>query len=125
MTGIVCASAGKWEEAADNFKKAVESSKTVGDLKVSEESLLFLATVQFFQGDMEQSIQTVQLAIDSANQRGDSQLSILALNAQARNYYGLGDFASCISCLDEVKIAFESEAGSGDISSVNFFTFFE
>lgn len=32
---------------------------------------------------------------------------MLATNAQARNYYAIGDFAKCLECLKDVKVAFD------------------
>lgn len=43
-----------------------------------------------------------------SSSRGDAQVQMLATNAMARNLYAIGDFAKCLACLKDVKIAFDS-----------------
>lgn len=43
-------------------------------------------------------------------------MQILATNAQARNYYTLGEFTKSLQCLEEVKRGIESYGENNDIS---------
>jgi len=68
---------------------------------------------------VKQSVAMTQQALDSSS-RGDAQIQMLATNSQARNLYTIGDFAKCLACLREVRIAFES-VGTYDVSAqINF-----
>jgi len=111
----------EWEKAEERLQKAMEMAKTIGNLKAYEESAVFLGTCYFHSGNLHKSVQVTQLAMEAFG-RGDAQIQILATNAQARNYYALGDFPKCLSCLREVKTAFDS-VGTNDISAqINFYS---
>jgi len=80
-----------------------------------------LGIVYFLKGDLKQSIITTQQALDSSS-RGDAQIQMLATNAQAMNFYTMGEFVKCMACLRDVRIAFES-VGTHDVSAqINFVT---
>jgi len=75
----------------------------------------------FLKGDIKESINITQQALDSLSSRGDAHIQMLATNAQARNYYVAGDFVRCLSCLKDVQIGFES-VGTHDITAqINFY----
>jgi len=115
MQGMLFAGQAEWNKAIDSFTKAIEAAKTVGDLRTFEESVVFLATVFYLQGDMQQSFTKTKEALESAVLRGDIQTQLLSLNAQARNLFALGEFEKCFKCLEEINIAFES-IGVTDLS---------
>jgi hypothetical protein len=43
-------------------------------------------------------------ALESASRRADSQTQVIANTALARNYYSLGDYSNCLSCLEDIKV---------------------
>jgi len=107
MAALYFINQSKWDEAELHLQKAIELAKTVGNLKCVEESSVFLGGIYYFKGDLAKSTHATQQAMESSS-RGDAQVQMLATNAQARNFYAVGDFAKCLGCLKDVKIAFDS-----------------
>eukprot|EP01116_Phalansterium_solitarium_P018231 TRINITY_DN4761_c0_g1_i4.p1 TRINITY_DN4761_c0_g1~~TRINITY_DN4761_c0_g1_i4.p1 ORF type:complete len:517 (+),score=164.62 TRINITY_DN4761_c0_g1_i4:52-1602(+) len=108
LTGMYYAGAAKWQLAKQNFTSAIDNGKTIGDLKSVEECQIFLGSVLFLEGELKNSIRVTKDALRSAQSRGDLQTQILALDAQARNYYYYGKARKCLLRLTDLKLALES-----------------
>jgi tetratricopeptide (TPR) repeat protein len=116
ISGMVYSGRGDFEKANDCLVRARDAATTIGDLKSWEETSVLLGTLYFLKGQIAESTEITEQVLDSARERGDLQSQVLALNAQARNYYALGDVESCWRCLEDVNIAFET-LGASDVSA--------
>jgi tetratricopeptide (TPR) repeat protein len=121
--GMIYSSRANWEKAQESFTTAINAAQTVGDLRAFEESTIFLGTLQFLKGEVEKSVATTALALQSAVLRGDVQTQILALTEQARNYYTLGENIECLKALDEAQLALENDDIDGNdvAAEINFY----
>eukprot|EP01119_Soliformovum_irregulare_P018426 TRINITY_DN5644_c0_g1_i1.p1 TRINITY_DN5644_c0_g1~~TRINITY_DN5644_c0_g1_i1.p1 ORF type:complete len:1103 (+),score=322.47 TRINITY_DN5644_c0_g1_i1:3-3311(+) len=108
LTGIVCSSHGNWSRAIEEFSAAKSRSKFLGDLRCLQQSTILEAVVYTMQGDIEQSYKEIQFVLNNAQERGDVQTGVLALNCQAQNHYMLSDFENSMGCLDLVQAGLDS-----------------
>jgi len=117
---MIYSSRGIWGRAEELFKEAITAANTVGDLRSFEESTIFLGTLQFLQGDVEESVKTTEIALKSAVLRGDIQTQLLALTEQTKNHYTLGDDDKCLKGLDEIQLALENVDGNDVAAEINY-----
>eukprot|EP01114_Cavostelium_apophysatum_P003087 TRINITY_DN1281_c0_g1_i1.p1 TRINITY_DN1281_c0_g1~~TRINITY_DN1281_c0_g1_i1.p1 ORF type:complete len:1564 (-),score=458.03 TRINITY_DN1281_c0_g1_i1:93-4784(-) len=106
--GIACAGRGEWNRAFDSLKTASDFASIVGDLKVFEESQVFLANVLFLKGELDRSIEVLNNALESSAQRGDIQTQVFALTSLASCFFLAQDFSKCFKCIEDVDLILES-----------------
>jgi len=94
---------GTLDPLADIMNEVVDLSEIYGDRQDSETSWVLKSHIQYFSGQMESSIETAQLAIDSARERGNRQNEAQAEIAKARALIATGNFAVAVDCLNRVK----------------------
>eukprot|EP01119_Soliformovum_irregulare_P011079 TRINITY_DN2752_c0_g1_i4.p1 TRINITY_DN2752_c0_g1~~TRINITY_DN2752_c0_g1_i4.p1 ORF type:complete len:1020 (-),score=406.21 TRINITY_DN2752_c0_g1_i4:7-3066(-) len=116
FAGMVHASMAKWDDSLASFNLAIDAAKTVGDLRSWEESTVLAGTVKYLQGDLAESVRMTKEAFVSSKSRGDFQMQVLALCAQARNDYANGDNEECLKNLIDIEVAFEN-VSNGDVSA--------
>lgn len=107
IAGMIACSSAQWDKAEQAFNKSLDCAKTVGDLRTFEELTVLIGTLHYFRGEVAKSAEITKDAIRSAKERGDIQSQVLALNAQARNFYVLGENEQCLKCLHDVELALE------------------
>ncbi|PRP80584.1 guanylyl cyclase [Planoprotostelium fungivorum] len=98
----------KWDKADECLKEALEAANQAQDVRAIEECKIFGGTLHYYKGDVFTSLVVTGEALKSACLRGDPTTQILALCAQARNYYAVGDWHNTLAMLSEVKVAISS-----------------
>ena len=94
---------GQLKPMADIMDEVVDLSEIYGDRQDSETSWALKSHIQYFSGQLESSIETAQLAIDSARERGNRQNETDSEIAKARGLIATGNFAVAVDCLNRVK----------------------
>eukprot|EP01117_Protostelium_nocturnum_P014485 TRINITY_DN5511_c0_g2_i2.p1 TRINITY_DN5511_c0_g2~~TRINITY_DN5511_c0_g2_i2.p1 ORF type:complete len:1733 (+),score=655.57 TRINITY_DN5511_c0_g2_i2:165-5363(+) len=102
----------KWEKADEAFADAMDAANTFQDLRAIEELKIFTGTGLYYRGDIYSSLNMTGEALQSAYIRGDPTIQILALCAQARNHFAVGDWNSTLSILAAIKVAISSSGNS-------------
>lgn len=89
-------------------------AEQIGDRRLFEECVVFLAHVLYMQGDLLGSLAESERALKSARERGDVQTQQMALLAQSRALYFLGRNDQCVAALSEVGASFDA-VGDGAV----------
>jgi len=109
----------KWEKAEECSQQALDASNQAQDIRAIEECKIFSGTSHYYKGDIWTSIVMTEDAHKSAALRGDPTIQILALCAQARNYFAVANWTKTLEMLSEVKVAIMSsgtlDAAFGEI----------
>ena len=98
----------------DMVGDSVDLSEIYGDRQDAETSWVLKSHVQYFSGQMESSIETAQLAIDSARERGNRQNEAQAEIAKSRALIATGNFVVAVDSLNRVK---SNLRGLSDVAS--------
>ncbi|MBT6178182.1 MAG: AAA family ATPase [Deltaproteobacteria bacterium] len=108
------AGTGALAPLTDMVSDSVDLSEIYGDRQDAETSWVLKSHVQYFSGQMESSIETAQLAIDSARERGNRQNEAQAEIAKARALIATGNFVVAVDSLNRVK---SNLRGLSDVAS--------
>jgi len=119
--GMYSSGMGRWEDAELSFRSAQDLATEMGDKRTWEESTIFRATAYFLKGDVRTSVRYTEEALESSRSRGDVQMQIMALAAQARNLHVLGKHDDCEQILArELAPAFKSLGYSDTSMAMNY-----
>ena len=108
---------GEFEKAISKFEVTILKAREVGDFRRAEEAVMFLSMVYFLQGTSEdiltqgtftRAMRLVNEAIASANQRGDTQLHVLALTFRARLFSAQQDALAMEESLEMIENSFKN-----------------
>lgn len=115
--GMYYSSVGQWKNAIESLSHAMNIAEKIGDRRLLEECLVFLSHVHYLQGDLFKSLTQAELALKKGRERGDVQTQQMALIAQSRALYFLGQNDKCVKALADVGATFAASTSDVVLSS--------
>jgi tetratricopeptide (TPR) repeat protein len=114
IRGIYETGIGKWDSASALFDSVVRINTRMGDERHAGDGTQLLASVAYFRGNFEESLQLVEGLYGSAVRRNDRRVQAEALRWKGHSLLALGklqELQTCVGELQKLRIA----GTSGDV----------
>ncbi|MBD3227797.1 MAG: tetratricopeptide repeat protein [Candidatus Lokiarchaeota archaeon] len=100
--GSILASAGKYEEAVEHYKKSLAFNEQIGDAIMESKILMNLASVETTMGKNKEALDHYQTAYKLLEEQDNIYLVNSALIAMAKNYYELGEYKQALEYFNHI-----------------------
>ncbi len=114
IRGIYETGIGKWDSASALFDSVVRTNTRLGDERHAGDGTQLLASVAYFRGNFEESLQLVEGLYGSAVRRNDRRVQAEALRWKGHCLLVLGKLQELQSCVNELQ-KLRSAGTSGDV----------
>jgi class 3 adenylate cyclase/tetratricopeptide (TPR) repeat protein len=114
IRGIYETGIGKWDSASALFDSVVRINTRLGDERHAGDGTQLLASVAYFRGNFEESLQLVEGLYGSAVRRNDRRVQAEALRWKGHSLLALGKLQELQTCVSELQ-KLRSAGTSGDV----------
>eukprot|EP01128_Nolandella_sp_AFSM9_P011149 TRINITY_DN7866_c0_g1_i1.p1 TRINITY_DN7866_c0_g1~~TRINITY_DN7866_c0_g1_i1.p1 ORF type:complete len:462 (-),score=94.68 TRINITY_DN7866_c0_g1_i1:27-1301(-) len=107
-TGMFQSAKAMWSDAALSYSLAKKAAQPLDDWRSMEEAIIFESTSLSIQSKFYDSLRHLDLALDSADRRGDIQIQLMAILVIAWNELHRGNPVAFFEHMDQAKLTLSS-----------------
>eukprot|EP01125_Pyxidicula_operculata_P022380 TRINITY_DN910_c1_g1_i1.p1 TRINITY_DN910_c1_g1~~TRINITY_DN910_c1_g1_i1.p1 ORF type:complete len:2117 (+),score=467.99 TRINITY_DN910_c1_g1_i1:912-6353(+) len=101
--GLLRSGKCEWKKADSLYEKSAKYAEQLGDRRTCDECFLYLIYNKIFQGKFNDALENSVLLLRSARSRGDIQMQVLSLVAQANIFCCIGETSQFKIVIDEIE----------------------